>query len=67
MLLYTALGDEWLAAVQIALPAAEESPGFNGQWAGRTPEPCLDKVAKGLSDHGGYDAYSTDGKNEKRI
>jgi hypothetical protein len=42
MLLYIALGDEWLAAVQIALRAGEESPGFNGQ-AGGAPEPCRDK------------------------
>jgi hypothetical protein len=62
VLLYTALGGEWSAAVQIALPDGEKSLGFNGHQAEGDPEPRLDKVAKGLSDQGGYDAYSTDGK-----
>jgi hypothetical protein len=66
MLFYIALGDEWLAVLKLALPAGEKSTAFNGQQVGGSPEPCLDKVAKGLSDQGGYDAYSTDGKNEKR-
>ena len=66
MLFYTTPGGEWLTVVTLTLPVGEEFPGFNGQQTGGAPEPCLDKMAKELSDQGGYNAYSTDGKNEKR-